>query len=439
MGSSLSEISHDWKASAVLSCFFGALVMLGYANILVFQLVTGFPVLFGEIKETMRKNTPETNADELRDLSALKNLLIAVAIVGLAILMHCVNYRRPDGGIDRPFSFYYLPSSCILVPYALYSARTYILIPTNMLTQSYCVVYDTVMKPYVRNNVMMMGFCAAGFFNTKYFSFLLLDIVNISGTMMDIIRSITYPLPQIGLVFYGLFVAIVIYGLLAMEYYADSLGYPGFDDDTVDYDTNCHSFVDCAILMFYYAVPDGSIGEVVDPSQEINDDAFVWRWFFDFSFFIFVGVFLFNIITGVMVDTFAELREEADKRSDIFANECFACGLTRSQYNDTGMIEPTFEQHKDIDHCKYQFVYFFDYLQTRDPTSFTGVESYVFKLLQEDDLAWIPARTSFAIQNKDIEVEESDLTTIVHTGISTLTQKMNDITNRLDEMQKNLP
>ena len=45
-----------------------------------------------------------------------------------------------------------------------------------------------------------------------------------------------------------------------------------------------------------------------------SDSGFLRRVLFDLSFFIWVGVLLFNIITGLMVDGFGALREADDLR-----------------------------------------------------------------------------------------------------------------------------
>jgi len=54
---------------------------------------------------------------------------------------------------------------------------------------------------------------------------------------------------------------------------------------------------------------------------------YLTRVAFDLSFFVLVGVILFNVITGLMVDTFSSLREEAAERADSLSNECFVCGF----------------------------------------------------------------------------------------------------------------
>ena len=61
------------------------------------------------------------------------------------------------------------------------------------------------------------------------------------------------------------------------------------------------------------------------------------RIFFDSVFFVWVGIVLMNIITGLMVDTFGSIRQEKQLRSDTLENECFVCGLTRASYEDMAL------------------------------------------------------------------------------------------------------
>ena len=68
---------------------------------------------------------------------------------------------------------------------------------------------------------------------------------------------------------------------------------------------------------------------------------------FDMSFFIWVGVLLFNVITGLVVDAFGALRTEGLQRRNILTNQCFICGYSRTQYDDLGMpsTAPSFDEH----------------------------------------------------------------------------------------------
>ena len=81
-------------------------------------------------------------------------------------------------------------------------------------------------------------------------------------------------------------------------------------------------------------MPAGDLGEVLDnisnrwSKEDDTQDGgtYIARVLFDLSFFIWVGVLLFNIITGLLVDGFGSLREEDNARQNMLDNTCFVCG-----------------------------------------------------------------------------------------------------------------
>ena len=127
------------------------------------------------------------------------------------------------------------------------------------------------------------------------------------------------------------------------------------------------------------------------------------------SFFIWVGVLLFNIITGLIVDTFSSLREEEADRQDVLRNCCFVCGFTRASYDDVGLQGgPSFDQHCHEVHDLWNYVYFYHYLKRKDPTEYNGVESYVAQMLKDQSLAWLPVRTSIVIQDHGAAADDAE-------------------------------
>jgi hypothetical protein len=92
-------------------------------------------------------------------------------------------------------------------------------------------------------------------------------------------------------------------------------------------------------------------------------------------------------MAGLIVDTFSELRQEAHERDDVLTNSCFVCGITRAAYEDIGLPHgPSFDQHRDETHNVWNYVYFYLYLQRKDPTEYNGVESFVSMMLKEHNL-----------------------------------------------------
>lgn len=188
-------------------------------------------------------------------------------------------------------------------------------------------------------------------------------------------------------------------------------------------------------LIFYHGVPAGELSGVLDNVDNRNPGRYLWRLLFDISFFIWVGILLFNVITGLMVDTFSALREDAADRADKFENECFVCGMTRDKYDDDySLVGPTFDQHKDVDHNRWAYLYYISYLKSKNHTEYNGVETYVAGKLEEQDLSWIPSRTSFAIQNLKLKVDDENevvgqISNHIDERTSQLESKLSDLLN----------
>ena len=66
--------------------------------------------------------------------------------------------------------------------------------------------------------------------------------------------------------------------------------------------------------------------------QNNREDNYISRVVYSLSFFVWVGVVLFNVITGLIVDSFTELRGASEERAAILAEECFVCGLVEQEY-----------------------------------------------------------------------------------------------------------
>jgi len=279
--------------------------------------------------------------------------------------------------------------------------RNYIVVPDTPQARLFAACYDVIVtKPFFRNNMILMFFSIQGFVNTRYFAFMLLDILNMSSTLANIIRSVTDNLLALGLVLYLIICAVVLYAQFGLQNFEDAFVYDDeVDDESPNADGGCHSAVACAFLIFYSGVPSGALSNVMDPLVK-GDADYIARMFFDLSFFVVVGVVLFNVITGIMVDGFRALRGEANERAEVLENACFVCGFTREFYDDLPSIQglPTFDHHKEKDHNYWYYVYFYVFLKQKRKTELSGVESYVWTMLQASDPAWVPNRNSAALQ-----------------------------------------
>jgi len=61
-----------------------------------------------------------------------------------------------------------------------------------------------------------------------------------------------------------------------------------------------------------------------------QEQLFYMRVLFDLSFFFLVIIIIIqNLVFGVIIDTFADLRTEKNKDEDMTRNTCFICGENR--------------------------------------------------------------------------------------------------------------
>lgn len=55
------------------------------------------------------------------------------------------------------------------------------------------------------------------------------------------------------------------------------------------------------------------------------------RFMTDLIYFIFFGLLFGNIVSGIMIDTFAELRAKREEMQDDKKNKCYICGRSRGE------------------------------------------------------------------------------------------------------------
>lgn len=83
---------------------------------------------------------------------------------------------------------------------------------------------------------------------------------------------------------------------------------------------------------------------------------------------------MLNIIFGIIIDTFSAMREVTESKAADMKSTCFICGNDRATMDRSGS---GFEQHIAREHNMWQYLYYIVYLQEKDPTDYTGLETYV--------------------------------------------------------------
>ena len=375
---------------------------LGYFVLAAFMGITEIPIIIRTIDQNVLDRRAEAAAGQdvvYRDPGAFTWWGVTLVFNVVFIVQHRAAYPgKPESELYLFLIF------GINLPWTLRCIRNYVLVADTAPSRLFCIAYDTLLlKPFLRNQSLLVFCSLNGFLETPYFTLMLLDVVNISPTIQSLVKSVTTPGAQLGIVAYLFVIMVVIFASFGLQLFESDFIYDEFYEDDADDQSEpnprgCHSVVSCAWLIMYRGVPAGSLDAVLD-NVDNRDSHYLLRVGFDMLFFVVVGIILFNVITGLMVDTFSSLREEAAERIDKLTNECFVCGFTRTAYDDIGMTSPSFDLHQAKHHYIWNYLFFIQYLNAKDETEYSGVESHVHQMLEANSQEWIPTRTCFAAQN----------------------------------------
>lgn len=105
-----------------------------------------------------------------------------------------------------------------------------------------------------------------------------------------------------------------------------------------------------------------------------------------------VKTILLNIIFGIIIDTFAELRDKKKKTDIDIKNVCFICNIDRGTFDRE--TEEGFEVHINYDHKVWQYLNFIIHLKSITSTELNGTESYILDLFEKEDISWFPMQKS---------------------------------------------
>jgi len=141
--------------------------------------------------------------------------------------------------------------------------------------------------------------------------------------------------------------------------------------------------------MIYWGFTSHSgITEVFNkPNFADPGSAYTKRFFYDLFFFIMLPIVVLEIIFGIIIDTFAELREDKDRKDFDAKNKCFICNLERTEFEKEGI---SFESHIQKEHNLWNYLYYIVYLTGKKEDDFNGTETYIFDKYKKEDLSWFP-------------------------------------------------
>uniref|UniRef100_A0A8C3M5E1 Inositol 1,4,5-trisphosphate receptor n=1 Tax=Chrysolophus pictus TaxID=9089 RepID=A0A8C3M5E1_CHRPC len=321
--------------------------------------------------------------------------------------------------------------------------------------------------------VCMLGLCVHEFF----YSFLLFDLVYREETLLNVIKSVTrngrsiiltavlalilvYLFSIIGFLFLkDDFIMEVdrlkirtpvavptttlttMMGACAKENCSKSIPIINSGEEEEDgIERTCDTLLMCIVTVLNQGLRNGGgVGDVLrKPSKD--EPLFAARVVYDLLFYFIVIIIVLNLIFGVIIDTFADLRSEKQKKEEILKTTCFICGLERDKFDNKTV---SFEEHIKSEHNMWHYLYFIVLVKVKDPTEYTGPESYVAQMIVEKNLDWFPRMRAMSLVSNEGDSEQNEIRNLQERLESTmslvkqLSSQLAELKEQMTEQRKN--
>uniref|UniRef100_A0A7N8X3U9 Inositol 1,4,5-trisphosphate receptor n=1 Tax=Mastacembelus armatus TaxID=205130 RepID=A0A7N8X3U9_9TELE len=303
--------------------------------------------------------------------------------------------------------------------------------------------------------------CLGVFVHVFFYSLLLFDLVYREETLLNVIKSVTRNGRSIVLTAVLALILVYLFSIVGYIFFKDDFilevdripnttlsedrlpsaisllnGFKKVNEDEEDGDMErtCDSLLMCIVTVLSHGLRSGGgVGDVLrKPSKE--EPLFAARVIYDLLFFFMVIIIVLNLIFGVIIDTFADLRSEKQKKEEVLKTTCFICGLERDKFDNKTV---TFEEHIKEEHSMWHYLYFIVLVKVKDSTEYTGPESYVAEMIKEHNLDWFPRMRAMSLVSSDGEGEQNEIRNLQEKLESTMRLVAN-LSGQLTELKEQM-
>eukprot|EP00698_Gefionella_okellyi_P001439 TRINITY_DN11394_c0_g1_i3.p1 TRINITY_DN11394_c0_g1~~TRINITY_DN11394_c0_g1_i3.p1 ORF type:complete len:2795 (+),score=677.84 TRINITY_DN11394_c0_g1_i3:765-8387(+) len=136
----------------------------------------------------------------------------------------------------------------------------------------------------------------------------------------------------------------------------------------------------------------------------------VGGYLYNLTFFFVVMVLMINILFGIVVDTFIQIRRARQARHSEITTKCFICGLKGTDFDRDG---DGFEKHVKDEHNAWHYVSCYVHIRQKEQddertNDMTGLETYVQECHKSNNLVFYPLNRARSLDMKQrFDVEEA--------------------------------
>uniref|UniRef100_A0A8C2AQL8 Inositol 1,4,5-trisphosphate receptor n=1 Tax=Cyprinus carpio TaxID=7962 RepID=A0A8C2AQL8_CYPCA len=321
-----------------------------------------------------------------------------------------------------------------------------------------------IMDVFFLLHVSYVIVCMLGLFVHEFFySILLFDLVRREETLLNVMRSVTKNGRSIFLTAVLAIILVYLFSIVGFLFFKDDflmevdrlpalsnffyqclctfvcMFIPVEEENEDGTERVCDTLLMCIITVLNHGLRNG--GGIADVLRKLSKEEpmFPARVVYDLLFFFIVIIIVLNLIFGVIIDTFADLRSEKQRKEEILKTTCFICGLERDKFDNKTV---SFEEHIKSEHNMWHYLYFLVLVKVKDPTEYTGPESYVAQMIKEKNLDWFPRMRAMSLVSSEGESEQNEIRSLqerLETTVGLVAQLSSQLSELKEQVTYNPP
>ena len=249
-----------------------------------------------------------------------------------------------------------------------------------------------IIDPNVLYALAYILFSLLGLFvHDFFFAFHLMEFIKSQPILRSVLKAVYEPLNQLTYIFIFFLILVYFYALIVYYFFYDIMP-----------ENSCESIVYC--LAYIYSntfTSGGNLGNFIDDEGgNVNYDASLTRYLLDISYTIIMVCLVFQMVTGLIIDTFSSLRNAGEEIENDIDNICFICGLNRGKIEKYYIGKEGFNKHLE-DHDIASYFFYMFYLEEKNHSDYSGIESYVKTEIDKESISWFPIERCLRIEEWD--------------------------------------
>jgi len=269
---------------------------------------------------------------------------------------------------------------------------------TQLIDRTAYRTQTSLLDPLSFYHLVFLASSAFGYVTYGYtLAFPLLHIVVGNQTLSRVIQSVTKNGVTLMYVFLLMGVGVYIFNLVVFAFMRKDLDalHGGY----------CETLAQCfTTSMRYGLLSGGGLGDFLPQENYAFHDQNFARFFFDLLFFGLITTIGLNVVFGIIVDTFSELRDDKYRTTELMNSQCFICGR---QSHDFQRYGTGFRHHIRHEHNMWNYLFYFKHLDAMDANDYNAIEQFVAEKLFTEVYDFFPINTALCLQNMgDTEEEE---------------------------------